>query len=77
MADKAFLKDFVFEALAARGPSTVTEIAKYIWAHHEADLRASGDTFYTWQYDMRWAGQSLQNEGKLLKNGPGGTWKLA
>jgi hypothetical protein len=76
VANKAFLKDFVLEALKLNGPSSVTEIAKFIWDYHEAELRSSGDTFYTWQYDMRWAAQSLQDEGKLLKKGPKGTWRL-
>jgi hypothetical protein len=75
MTDKSFLKEYVLEALKANGPSSVTDIAKFIWNHHEAELRKSGETFYTWQYDMRWAGQALQNEGKLLKKGPNGTWK--
>lgn len=74
MADKDRLKIWVYDAVKMLGPSTVTEIAKYIWNNHEAELRASGNLFYTWQYDMRWAGQALQGEGKLLKKGPGGTW---
>lgn len=76
MATHNDLKDWVQDALSELGPATVPAIAKHIWEKHEADLRASGDLFYTWQYAMRWAGQRLQIEGKLLKNGPGRTWRL-
>ncbi|SDW39046.1 hypothetical protein SAMN05444006_10397 [Allgaiera indica] len=29
----------------------------------------SGDLFYTWQYDMRWAAQNLRGAGKLVLSG--------
>jgi len=70
------LKIWVLDALGELGPAPVPAIAKHIWDNHEAELRRSGDLFYTWQYAMRWAGQRLQIEGKLLKNGPGRTWRL-
>jgi hypothetical protein len=76
MATKETLQSWVAEALSSLGPSTVTEITKHIWEHHEAELRSSGDLFFTWQYDMRWAGQTLQQKGKLSKSGPGRTWVL-
>jgi len=76
MATRDELKLWVCDALADLGPSTVPRIAQHIWEHHEAELRASGDLFYTWQYAMRWAGQILQNEGKLTKSGPGRSWTL-
>jgi hypothetical protein len=71
------LKEWVVDALGALGGhGRVPDIAKHIWDHHEAELRASGDLFYTWQYAMRWAGQVLQKEGKLSKKGEGRTWQL-
>lgn len=76
MATRDALKIWVVEALSALGPSTVPRIAQHIWENHEAELRQSGDLFYTWQYAMRWAGQILQNDGKLTKAGPGRTWML-
>lgn len=76
MAHRDDLKQWVLEALQALGPSTVPQIAKHIWENHESDLRRSGDLFYTWQYAMRWAGQLLQQEGKLTKNGHGRRWIL-
>ena len=47
-----------------------------IWKHHENDLQTAGSLFYTWQYDMRWAAQKLQKEGKLSKAGKNYTWFL-
>lgn len=76
MATKETLQSWVLDALQVLGPATVTQIAKHIWENHEGDLKASGDLLYTWQYDMRWAGQALQDKGKLLKKGQGRTWQL-
>ncbi len=76
MATRDDLQTWVLDALRELGPSTVPSIAKHIWHNHEAELRASGDLFYTWQYAMRWAGQILQQHGKLSKNGPNRTWVL-
>ena len=76
MATNQTLKTWVLDALQALGPSAVPRIAQHIWDNHEGELRRSGDLFYTWQYAMRWAGQVLQHEGKILKNGPGRTWAL-
>lgn len=75
MATNEDLKTWVIQALDDLGPSSVPRIAEHIWKHHEPELRSSGDLFYTWQYAMRWAGQTLQMEGKISKNGLGRTWK--
>jgi hypothetical protein len=76
MASKEDLQSWIIDALNALGPASVTQIARHIWEDHEDDLKASGDLFYTWQYDMRWAGQTLQRKGKILKKGQGRTWSL-
>jgi len=61
MATKYDLQRWVEEALTSLGGSgTVVEVAREIWLRHEPDLRSSGDLFYTWQYDMRWAAQALR-----------------
>ena len=66
MATKADLKSWVIEAPEEQGgASTLVDVAKHIWKNREADLKASGDFFYTWQYDMRWAATALRNEGKM------------
>lgn len=50
------LQDWVIAALKDSGGSaSVVQVAQHIWEHHENELRASGDLFFTWQYDMRWA----------------------
>ena len=77
MANQDDLKIWVWTALKELGgEGEVVEIAKIIWRDHEADLRASGDLFYRWQYAMRWAGQSLQLEGKLIKMKSPRKWRL-
>lgn len=77
MVTRDKLKIWVLDALRTQGgKARVPDIAKYIWDHHEAELRKSGDLFYTWQYAMRWAGQILQKEGKLTKGGPNRQWMI-
>ena len=79
MAARHDLVDWVHEALVKSGGSaTVTEVAKHIWEHHETELKKSGDLFFTWQYDMRWAAQSLRNQVKATaaRNGTAGVWSI-
>jgi hypothetical protein len=65
MATKYDLQAWVEDALGFLGGSgTVVEVARVIWDRHEAELRDSGDLFYTWQYDMRWAAQALRDTGR-------------
>ena len=60
--------EWIVEALRARGgASSVVEVAKYIWQRHESELRDSGDLFYTWQYDIRWAAKKLRDQGRLKR----------
>ena len=61
------LPDVVFSALTALGgKGTVARVAEQIWKVHESALRSSGDLYYTWQYDIRWAAQKLRDQGKLV-----------
>ncbi len=76
MATNDDLKAWILDALSEIGPTQVARICQHIWDNHETELRQSGDLFYTWQYAMRWAGQTLQNDGKIEKNGIGRTWSL-
>lgn len=80
MATKQDLRDWVVEALHELGGSgSVVEVAQVIWRRHELDLRNSGDVFYTWQYDMRWAAQSLRGSGRLrpVESKGKAPWRLA
>lgn len=77
MSKNACLQPWIMDALSELGEASVTDVAKHIWDHREADLRASGDLFYTWQYAMRWEAQKLQDAGKLTKNVNGKSWAVA
>jgi hypothetical protein len=71
------LKAWLLDALRDLGGSgRISQICRHIWEHHEQELKASGDLFYTWQYAMRWAGQELQKERRLSKAGKNYTWYL-
>lgn len=79
MATKHDLKDWVVAAVSELGPSTVVEVSRWVWDHHEGDLRTSGPLFYTWQYDLRWAAMLLRKEGRLAPVARGGAarWRLS
>ena len=79
MATRADMVDWVVEALKSNsGTGSILYVAKFIWEHHQADLKDSGDLFYTWQYDMRWAATSLRRRGLLVAAGDDrrGKWTL-
>lgn len=60
------------------GSGTILEICKRFWIDNEADLRNSGDLFYTWQYDIRWAATTLRKAG-IMKDASvsdSGVWEL-
>jgi hypothetical protein len=70
MSKSEILKPWVLAAVRELGgEASVLEVAKEIWRSREDDLRNSGDIFYTWQYDIRWASQALRDEGKLVLSG--------
>jgi hypothetical protein len=77
MAKKEDLAGWVIEAVAAHnGEATIVQICKYVWENHEQDLRQSGNLFYTWGYDIRWAGQWLRDNEYLQPKEacPRGVW---
>ncbi len=78
MAVKRDLRDWIMQALSdLGGQGSVVDVCRHVWEHHEAELRASGDLFFTWQYDVRWAAQSLRDEGLLWPSNRGrGPWAL-
>jgi hypothetical protein len=80
MATQFELVDRVYDAVRrAGGSATLVGVAQDAWEHHEADLGESGDLFYTWQYDMRWAAQALRDTGRFKPDGvtPKGQWEVA
>ena len=73
------LGDWIVEALRAKGGSAgLVQICRHVWEHHEDELRRSGDLFYTWQYDIRWAATNLRQAGVLqaANLSPSGVWEL-
>lgn len=80
MASKEDLTHWILEALRnAGGSAHHVRVAEAIWNQHEEDLRASGDLFFTWQYDLRWAAQRLRNSGTLeaVQGRGDGVWRLS
>jgi hypothetical protein len=80
MLTKQDLPKLVLEALQELdGSGTVVEVARQVWRDHETELRDSGDLFFTWQYDLRWAAQHLRDEGQLAptSRGAASRWVLA
>lgn len=80
MAMKRDLETWIVQALRDQGREmSVVDVARHVWEHHEVELRDSGDLFFTWQYDLRWAAQNLRNDGVLAsKEGRrSGGWSLA
>jgi hypothetical protein len=80
MLQRDDLKELVLEALNSNGGTEkIVAVARHIWEVHEHELRASGDLFYTWQYDMRWAATRLRDEGKLVMadRSPRGVWEVS
>lgn len=79
MATRNDLVTWLKDALAARGGrGTIVELCREIWQQHEPELRLSGDLFFTWQYDVRWAAHRLREAGVMKSDGesPTGVWEL-
>ena len=47
------------------GQADIIGACKYIWQHYQNELECSGDLFYTWQYDIRWAATELRKTGRM------------
>jgi hypothetical protein len=80
MADKQDLETWLVDALhGADGWAHHVRLAEAIWREHELDLRRSGDLFYTWQYDLRWAAKRLRDRGVMeaVHSRSDGIWRLA
>jgi len=80
MVDRDDLKPWIIEALKAQGGSaTLLHVVKKVWERHQLELEASGDLFFTWQYDIRWAATALRKQKKMkaAEVSPHGIWELA
>jgi hypothetical protein len=80
MATKHDLRNWVYEAVSAYGgAATIAQVCKHVWTNHKSELEQSGDLFYTWGYDIRWAAQALR-DAKLFKEKSlckRGVWEIA
>jgi hypothetical protein len=73
MSLRVDLEGWILDALKRLGGSgKIVPIAKDIWTHHQVDISRYPDGLFTWQYDMRWAGESLAKQGKLSRSN--GLW---
>lgn len=66
MADKSDLVEWLRAGLEAQdGRATILDVCRWVWHEHGKDLERSGDLFYTWQYDIRWAATKLRKTGVI------------
>ena len=47
------------------GQADIITVCKSVWAIYRSDLEKSGDLFYCWQYDIRWAATELRKTGRM------------
>jgi len=79
MATKHDLQEWLVSALKALGGrGSIVDVCRQVWDAHEADLRKSGDLFYTWQYDIRWAATRMRVAGTMRPHDSSlkGIWEL-
>ena len=79
MATKYDLRNWLVVALEENGgKASIVEACRHLWDNHQDELRASGDLFFTWQYDVRWAATELRQTGimKPASLSPRGVWEL-
>jgi hypothetical protein len=80
MAMKEDLLSCLEEALQAHGGREgLIQVCRYIWDHHESELKDSGNLFYTWQFDVPWVATLLRHAEfvKPANSSPPGIWELA
>ncbi len=79
MATRQDLADWLTDALRDHeGQASIIDVCKHVWRKHEQDLKNSGDLFYTWQYDIRWAAMRLRKAGVMRDEtvSPKEVWEL-
>ncbi|MFP2420543.1 hypothetical protein ACLEUK_03285 [Pseudescherichia vulneris] len=61
------------------GKANIIQVATFIWQNYENELHTSGDLFFTWQYDIRWAANRLRQKGivRAADISPKGIWELS
>ena len=65
---KEDLPDLLYKTIdSIGGEGSIVEICRAFWNQYESELKRSGDLFYTWQYDIRWAATTLRKYGKMVE----------
>ena len=80
MSGRDILMPWIIDALRSKGgQATITDVARHIWKHHESELAADEELFYSWQYEMRWAAGKLRDAGRIKspEQSPKGIWALS
>ncbi|MGB7159978.1 MAG: hypothetical protein WBD40_18070 [Tepidisphaeraceae bacterium] len=73
--DRHVMTDWVVEALSSiGGRGTILDVCRQVWMLHGPEIERSGDMFYKWQYEIRWAADLLRKEARLRSEK--GQWKL-
>lgn len=73
------LPDILFKSLKDMGgQASIIEVCKYVWEKYKTNLQDSGDLFYSWQYDIRWAATELRKTGRMkpAEISPRGVWEV-
>ena len=66
MITKEMLPDLLYSVLKKMGGSaSLLAVCKKFYSIYEVELKSSGDLFYTWQYDIRWAATTLRKSGRM------------
>lgn len=73
------LPDLLYDTIFQLGGSaSILEVCKLFWNSYRSDLEISGDLFYTWQYDIRWAATELRKTKRMkaAEISPRGIWEI-
>ena len=79
MLNKHDLPDILYKAIKDMGGKTnIVDVCKYVWKRYKDTLQHSGDLFYTWQYDIRWAATELRRTKRMkaADQSPRGIWEI-
>ena len=85
---KEDLPDLLYNIIKKLGGSAIMmEVFREFWNEYDIELQKSGDLFYTWNYDIRWAATELRKQGRMkpagtkknprgLNESPKGLWEI-
>lgn len=69
-------KPLIVQALESLGRTAeIWLVSKHIWDNYVKNMSQEDKSFYNWQYDIRWAANTLRREGTILSS-PRGCWSL-